>query len=676
MNYQKSSKKLQAVKKYRFPKITESELTRGLLCAATSFLLGVCPLPMSVYPLGIAFFCASSMSAPFAFVGLCAASFFTTLNPIAYLISAFLALFIRILIRIFIEAPPSNKDAAGETPFILRIREELFCESLSLRAACAAVSSFALSLYVIVSGGFRYYDLFGAIVAIAASSLGVLLFNGALGGTKSNIAVYSKSARLAISALICLSLASLPVRGFEPALTAAFILTLSFCLSDGLVEAGICALLCGAVCGIEDVAVLVIAAFTAYCVLDISPMLASAVACIAGSICGVLISGSAYMTSPFLSLLFGCTLYSTQKKLAADKKLKKTFEAPKSNDIISQFRLERAEGSLAQAQNAFCELSGGFPQMECAEALLIALKRESEEESEENTRLSHSLSRRLYELGFGKTEVRAIGKRDLKITLCGDRLTGKPERAELIRRQAENTVGLQLAPPTVSKDGRTLTLRRDSVISYHHAISQSSKEDVCGDTAKVFFDKNRNYLYALICDGMGSGKAANSVSSRAASILKTLLFGGLEIEKAVEELIKFLPKSQCSEDEISTTVDLMRIDLYTGDGVLIKSGAAPSYIKRGNEIIRLDAHTVPMGILNINDAEKITFSSKENDVIIMTSDGVSESEDDSKPLVDYLNTHRASAPKEMATEITELARLGGKTDDVSVIAIKIFPQNY
>lgn len=677
MIYGKSSKNFQATRDRKFPKITESEIIRGLLSAATSFLLGICPLPMSVYPLGIAFFCAASNSAPYAFAGLIASSFFTKLNPFAYLVSVFLALFIRVLVRIFIDTPPDSHDGDEEPSFILRIRENLFCEALSLRAACAAVSAFALSLYTIVSGGFRYYDLFGAILAIGASAFGVLLFNGALTSAEGKTAaIYSKSARLAISALICLSLSSLPVRGFEPALTAAFIFTLSFCLSDGLVGAGACALLCGAVCGTEDIAVLVIAAFTAYCVLDLSPSLAAAVACIAGSICGVLIAGSTYMTSPFLSLLFGCTLYSTQKKLAANRSTVKHKEAPRDTDIISQLRLNKTETLFKQTENTFHALSDRSPHMECAESLIRSLKRESAEESEENTELAHALSRRLFELGFGKTEVTAIGKRELKIILRGDRLTGKHERTELIRRQAEDISGLSLSSPTASKDGRTVTLCRDSIISHHHSLIQSAKEDICGDTAEVFFDQNRNYLYALICDGMGSGRAANAVSSRAASILKALLLGGLEIEKATEELAKFFSESQTSSDEISTTVDLMRIDMYTGDGILIKSGAAPSYIKRGNQTICLDAHTVPMGILNINDAQEIRFSAKENDVIIMTSDGVSECETDSKPLTDYLSTHRVSSPKDMATEITELSRANGSPDDISVIAIKIFPQNY
>ena len=206
-------------------------------------------------------------------------------------------------------------------------------------------------------------------------------------------------------------------------------------------------------------------------------------------------------------------------------------------------------------------------------------------------------------------------------------------------------------------------------------MSVSPREDPCGDTAEVFYDRSRNYLYALICDGMGSGKEANEISQRASSIVKPLLLGGLSPQNAVKALSMLL--SQHSDrDEISTTVDLMRIDLYTGEGIAIKCGAAPSYIKRGGEIIRLSARTLPLGILEASDLEPISFSARENDVIVLVSDGVSECENDSLPLLDYLNSKRASVPKELTDGIIELSRKNGREDDLSVIAVKIFPQNY
>lgn len=672
MNYGKSSKPFGTIKAQVFPRATLHEIIRGLLTAAVAFLLGICRLPFSVYPFGIAFVCAATGSTVPSAAGLIAAALFAPLNKSVYLLSAVFTVALRILVRLFIDPDPNCGTLRG------RMGDTLFHESLPLRAACAAVSAFVLSLYPIITGGFRYYDLFGAILSIAASAAATLLFYGAFKSTANSpesfrTRLYSLSARIALSALLCLSLSRLPIRGFEPALTLAFLLTLNFCLKDGLAQSCLCAVLCGAVCGLENIPVLVIAAFTAFCVLDVSPSLAAAVACISGSVCGVMISGSTYMTSPFLSLLFGCTLFATLKKLNV-RELQKDIQADNTS-TLAQARLDKTAVLLDSTQSSLRSLSSEFSHLKYADELIDTLKKESADESGENGRLSQTIAGRLHELGFGKVSVSVTGKRNVCLRLCGERLAGKPERAEFIRRQAEALVGFPLTRAEISENGRSMRFLRDSVVSYHHSLSQLAKEEVCGDTAEVFFDDRRNYLYAVICDGMGSGGEANKISARSAAILKALVCAGTEPKRALAILGELLRESG-AYGEMSTTVDLLRLDLYTGEGVVIKSGAAPSYVKRGGEMTELCAKTLPIGILDFTDAKEIKFTAKENDVIIMVSDGVAECESDSLPIAEYLNANKKALPKEIANGIIDVCRKNGKSDDLSVIAIKIFPQNY
>lgn len=676
MNYGKSSKIFRTVKDFYFPGFARSELPSCVLSAAVSFLLAVCPLPLSVYPLGTAFFCASGKNAISAFVGLTVAAFFTELEPLAYLASSFIALSVRILTAIFIEGAFKRKEATSDTPLFIRLHEYLFSESLSLRVACSAIAVFSLSFYKIIAGGFRYYDLFGAIFAIFASSAAVLIFSGTLLYKKGKKTIYSTISKIAISAMICLSLSSFSAQSFNPALTVAFILTVDFCFSYGLPEAVACAVLCGAICGIENSAVLTISAFTAYCVLDISPVSASAVACIAGSICGVLLSGSSYMATSFLSLLLGCTLYSTLKKLTSVKTVANAERTQKASELATAFKLKKSEMLLERLHASLCKLSADVPFLSPAVSLTASVKQEFESETAENTRLAQILSHRLYELGFGKTDIVVAGQRRPKIKICRDRLSATAKQNALIRKQAENTVGFSLSSPVVSDNGKTLTMYRECVISYSHAIAQHAKEELCGDAVDVFFDEERNFLYAVICDGMGSGTAANSISTKALNILKSLILCGLDPENSAEILSELLQETQNSADELSTTVDIMRIDLLTGEGIFIKRGAAPGYIVRDGQTTCLNTHTLPLGILNVNETAKLKFSTKENDIIIMTSDGVAECESDSEPLCRYLSAHSSSSPKELVSGIIEMTHSNKKEDDVTVAAIKIFPQNY
>ena len=90
--------------------------------------------------------------------------------------------------------------------------------------------------------------------------------------------------------------------------------------------------------------------------------------------------------------------------------------------------------------------------------------------------------------------------------------------------------------------------------------------------------------------------------------------------------------------ESSSSVDLLEIDLLSGASCLVKSGAAPSFIKRGTSIFRLHCRTAPIGIMKELDAEKLDFNLKDGDIVVMISDGVASDERDSKFLVDFLSS--------------------------------------
>lgn len=676
MNSEKKLAFIQKIKNRGVPRLSHRELRDGFLSAATAFILGICPIPFSVYPLGIVFFCASSGSAAFAFVGVLAASFFTELVPIVYLSAVLIALLLRIIMRLFIDVPQRVADKPTIKELSDVIGGRFFCESVSLRVACASLSVFALSCYPIVIGGFRYYDLFGAILSILVSVVGVPVFSWAFEDGEKQNSILKRIGKTLVAALLCFSFSNISVQGISLGLAAAFVFTVSLCASDGIGASMTAAAVCGAVCGFEMIPILAVCAFTAYCLVDNSPLLFAAVSCVAGSVCGIAVLGSAFMTDSFLSLLSGCAFYSMAKKLTVGMNAARTEQ--KTNARLSFMGQEKESLSyrlLKDSASTFENLSEFASIFVYAKELSEHLTKYAETESAENTELSRALAHRLYELGFGRPSVEVRGKREIKVIVEGERLSGSYERLDFIRRRAEQLVGFPLSLPKTDENGKRLFLKRESVISYHHAIATSPKEDVCGDTATVFFDDQRNLLFALICDGMGSGEKAAEISMKAASLLKLLLLGGLTPEKALLALVGFL-RSEKSSDEISTTVDLLVLDLYDGKASLIKSGSAPSYIIKKDEIVRLSSRTYPMGIFEHADYEKQRFELKSGDVFIMASDGVSETEDDGIALLDYLDSHRGAPPEDMTSEIIELSRKEGRRDDLSVIVVKLFPQDY
>ena len=108
------------------------------------------------------------------------------------------------------------------------------------------------------------------------------------------------------------------------------------------------------------------------------------------------------------------------------------------------------------------------------------------------------------------------------------------------------------------------------------------------------------------------------------------------------------------------------------DALFIKSGAAPSYFKRGSSIFRIRSETAPIGLMKNVDAEKIRVEIKSGDIVIMLSDGVCTSVEDSAWLISHLSNDPPSDMEEYAKEIVRLAsKRSGLSDDVTVSVVKI-----
>ena len=103
---------------------------------------------------------------------------------------------------------------------------------------------------------------------------------------------------------------------------------------------------------------------------------------------------------------------------------------------------------------------------------------------------------------------------------------------------------------------------------------------------------------------------------------------------------------------------------------MIKSGAAPTYVRRGGEIFRLHSETVPLGILNAIDARKTTLDICDGDIIIMVSDGVSDV-GEGEWIAEVLCYEWEDDLSVMANKIVGRAQSLGSRDDVSAVIVKV-----
>ncbi len=284
-----------------------------------------------------------------------------------------------------------------------------------------------------------------------------------------------------------------------------------------------------------------------------------------------------------------------------------------------------------------------------------------------------ALSKRLYELGISWQDVAVYGERQRRVIIRGLTMPSVAGERD-IRELAEDVLSCTLTSPEFSIDSNvvSLSMRSKKCISLEvgRYKSAASGESVSGDTT-VVFENDEGYVYSLVSDGMGSGRDAAMTSGISGIYLEKLLMAGCPMKSALELLNSFI----CGDDkECFTTVDLMEADLYTARAKFIKSGAAPSFVLRDKKVFRLHSKTVPVGIIRALDAEMISVELCEGDMIIMLSDGVTGSYEESPWLYELLQEGGLDgcSPQIAAKIIGEAAcRESGRADDITVCAIKV-----
>ncbi|WP_170885686.1 stage II sporulation protein E [Bacillus alkalicellulosilyticus] len=123
-----------------------------------------------------------------------------------------------------------------------------------------------------------------------------------------------------------------------------------------------------------------------------------------------------------------------------------------------------------------------------------------------------------------------------------------------------------------------------------------------------------------ISDGMGNGERAHLESNETLQLLQKILQSGIEETVAIKSVNSVL--SLRTTDEIFSTLDLAMIDLQDASAKFLKIGSIPSFIKRSDEVMKVEASNLPMGIIQEFDVDVVSEQLKAGDLLIMMSDGI------------------------------------------------------
>lgn len=179
-----------------------------------------------------------------------------------------------------------------------------------------------------------------------------------------------------------------------------------------------------------------------------------------------------------------------------------------------------------------------------------------------------------------------------------------------------------------------------------------------------------------ISDGMGSGKQANQSSSTVISMLKKMLTNGFDKEVSIGLINSAINLN--SNEETYATIDLSIVDLSKGNIEFVKNGACPTFIKTKHNVEVIKAVSFPAGVLDEIDLVVYDKDIKAEDIIVMCSDGILESnteyENKELWLKNLLENIESKDIEKIANIIMQEAidnGLGIAKDDMTVIVAKL-----
>ena len=312
----------------------------------------------------------------------------------------------------------------------------------------------------------------------------------------------------------------------------------------------------------------------------------------------------------------------------------------------------------------------GADQYDLLGKLISEARLSDRREKAQDTPLTERLTKKLHDMGFQSAAVKVFGERKKRFIIAMEDEDGKDITRPEILKAMEQESGLPIVSPEFFRKENLALLECGVGRGYDVEsafASSSGGGEVSGDTLAAFSSADDRF-YAICSDGMGSGDEAKRTSEFACKFLKCALVVG-----SPETALHLLNSTLLGRGgECSATIDIFALDLLDGSATFIKSGAAPSFVKRDSSIFRIKSSTAPIGLMKNIDSERICVEVKGGDYVIMFSDGVSEIAEESPWLLELLTKPAKETPKAYAQHILAEAKKHSKSrDDMSVIVLKI-----
>ena len=235
------------------------------------------------------------------------------------------------------------------------------------------------------------------------------------------------------------------------------------------------------------------------------------------------------------------------------------------------------------------------------------------------------------------------------------------------------TLGVRLCmPENAARDDSLLLLEAEPLaVSVGIASMRKKGETVSGDRG-TYFKTDAGQLCVILSDGMGCGETAADGSISTVSMLEEFLRSGVSPALAMK-LLNSAMLLRDGENWGYATVDLMCMNLFTGEADFYKYGAAPTYVKSGGALKKLRCTSFAPGLEQESGKapDELHMHLKPGSVAVIASDGVvSDGHDDW--LRRLLSDSDDGDMKTLAGSVVRAAiREYGRSDDMTALALKV-----
>lgn len=208
-------------------------------------------------------------------------------------------------------------------------------------------------------------------------------------------------------------------------------------------------------------------------------------------------------------------------------------------------------------------------------------------------------------------------------------------------------------------------------VSVGIASLKKQGETVSGDRG-TYFKTEEGVLCVILSDGMGSGPQAAKDSVDTVHILESFLRSGVAPETAMK-MLNSVVLLRSADYWGYATVDLMCIDLFTGETAFYKYGAAPSYVWSGKSVRRVRGESLApgFGTGEAGEPDVVRMKLRAGSRALIISDGVLGDSDD-RWLRALLSREQVPDARTLSREALQSAMKDhGSTDDMTVLVVYV-----